>query len=379
MISFAMHTRVVKFSFGNFTVRSPWNLGILLIRSIAAEGSVDKTGEIVLLLGCFGNATIAKVEVKMLLGEDNNTPCTDVYGVENANNSFSDIPDCTSVLFARKPGYGIGFEGVISLSKSCVGVSLMYVWRIQPLCGGGGGVIVGTNSQASGGCVAVTKAPVEEKLVQYGDGHIIEVEEAVALNFLKDNVIKRNIMDPTYPLHGITKKLLQMVIDYRTNLVNPSETGVDDVFMKKAEPLTLFNRTQINIVLKALTYLLILNSRNLYGSIMFARYWTLKDLVKGSNATKELNAMINSESTGGLRLDEVQWMFIVYDFLQEYSFDLLVAWFTQINVNKTTAATKLNDLQSCKGLAFWMAPEGLFQTGCCLLCCNGSEGQSRRQ
>ncbi|KAK1351491.1 hypothetical protein POM88_054328 [Heracleum sosnowskyi] len=34
-----------------------------------------------------------------------------------------------------------------------------------------------------------------------------------------------------------------------------------------------------------------------------------------------------AESTGGLRLDEVQWMFIVYDFLQE---------FTQINVNKTT-------------------------------------------
>ncbi|KAK1363282.1 hypothetical protein POM88_038843 [Heracleum sosnowskyi] len=47
-------------------------------------------------------------------------------------------------------------------------------------------------------------------------------------------------------------------------------------------------------------------------------------------------ASIYKQSTGGLRLDEVQWMFIVYDFLQEYSFDLLVAWFTQINVNKTT-------------------------------------------
>ncbi|KAK1376561.1 hypothetical protein POM88_032754 [Heracleum sosnowskyi] len=38
------------------------------------------------------------------------------------------------------------------------------------------------------------------------------------------------------------------------------------------------------------------------------------------------NPNLTAESTDGLCLDEVQWMFIVYDFLQEYSFDLLVAW-----------------------------------------------------
>ncbi|KAL6563210.1 hypothetical protein OROHE_005797 [Orobanche hederae] len=91
--------------------------------------SNDGTTEISVLLGLFGNAVVADLEVKLL---DKNMAGLDVYGVVVASNSKLDESKCTSVLFARKPTRKIklGTDCVIPLSKSRIAVpldSLLYV------------------------------------------------------------------------------------------------------------------------------------------------------------------------------------------------------------------------------------------------------------
>ncbi|KAK1394963.1 Suppressor of auxin resistance 3 [Heracleum sosnowskyi] len=90
--------------------------------------SRDGTGAIAVLMGQFSNATIATLEVRVL----NRSAATNVYGIVVANNSKLDRANCTSVLFVRKDDYKVlvGPDGVIPLSKSCVGVpleSVLYV------------------------------------------------------------------------------------------------------------------------------------------------------------------------------------------------------------------------------------------------------------
>lgn len=91
--------------------------------------SNDGTGDISVLLGLFGNAAVADLQVKLL---DEKMAGLDVYGVVLASNSKLYESNCTSVLFARKPSRKIelGADGVIPLSKSRIAVplnSVLYV------------------------------------------------------------------------------------------------------------------------------------------------------------------------------------------------------------------------------------------------------------
>lgn len=85
--------------------------------------SDDSTGEILVRIGSFGNATAAKLKVKVYLGD---SASAYVYGVIYATNSKLDFPHCTSVLFAKKQENRIQLQpdGEIPLSKSCVAVPM---------------------------------------------------------------------------------------------------------------------------------------------------------------------------------------------------------------------------------------------------------------
>ncbi|KAK1384634.1 hypothetical protein POM88_022369 [Heracleum sosnowskyi] len=87
--------------------------------------SSDCSREIAIIMGCFANATVATVEVTL----SGISAATKVYGVVAANNSILDTPNCTSLLFVKKPDNVIeaGDKGVIPLSKSRVGVPLKSV------------------------------------------------------------------------------------------------------------------------------------------------------------------------------------------------------------------------------------------------------------
>ncbi|XP_074325739.1 uncharacterized protein LOC141663813 [Apium graveolens] len=90
------------------------------------------------LFGCFFNATLAKLKVRLLHIPSDAT--TNVYGVIMATNSKFDHPSCTSYLFSQKSDSTIQVEynGLIPLSKSRVCVPLnsrLYV-DISLFCNG---------------------------------------------------------------------------------------------------------------------------------------------------------------------------------------------------------------------------------------------------
>lgn len=92
-------------------------------------GSIDKSGEIVVVMGLYPHAMVAKVEVT-LLGEYKSAP--KVYGVVAASNSELDVAMCTSMLFLKKDCNltPVGNDGVIPLSRSHVAVpfgSYLYI------------------------------------------------------------------------------------------------------------------------------------------------------------------------------------------------------------------------------------------------------------
>lgn len=84
--------------------------------------SKDGLGEISVLYGLFGNATVADIKVELLENFDGR----DVYGVVAASNSKLDRPACVSTLFVKKPDNmtKVGDGGLIPLSRSRVGVPL---------------------------------------------------------------------------------------------------------------------------------------------------------------------------------------------------------------------------------------------------------------
>ncbi|KAL8133461.1 hypothetical protein AgCh_008787 [Apium graveolens] len=61
--------------------------------------SKDCGREIVIILGCFANATVATVEVTL----SGISVASKIYGVVATNNSKLDTPNCTSLLFVKKP------------------------------------------------------------------------------------------------------------------------------------------------------------------------------------------------------------------------------------------------------------------------------------
>lgn len=84
--------------------------------------SRDGFGEISVLYGLFGDATVANLQVKL----PDNFADADVYGVVAACNSRLDFPDCTSMLFVKKPDNmtKVGDRGLIPLTRSRVGLPL---------------------------------------------------------------------------------------------------------------------------------------------------------------------------------------------------------------------------------------------------------------
>lgn len=91
--------------------------------------SKDFSRDIVIIMGYFSNATVATVEVTL----SDISAATKIFGVVAANNSRLDTPNCTSLLFVKKPHNAVTTVdkgGVIPLSKSCIGVplnSVLYV------------------------------------------------------------------------------------------------------------------------------------------------------------------------------------------------------------------------------------------------------------
>ncbi|KAK1397581.1 hypothetical protein POM88_007445 [Heracleum sosnowskyi] len=84
--------------------------------------SRDGTELISIMMGLFGNATVASLEVKL----KHYSAATTVYGLVCASNSKLDIPRARSMLFLKKHDTGtkVGNDGIIPLSKSSVGVPL---------------------------------------------------------------------------------------------------------------------------------------------------------------------------------------------------------------------------------------------------------------
>lgn len=81
------------------------------------------SGELIcIMMGLFGNATVASLEVKLKHYSANTT----VYGLVCASNSKLDMPMARSMLFLKKHDNGtkVGNDGIIPLSKSRVGVPL---------------------------------------------------------------------------------------------------------------------------------------------------------------------------------------------------------------------------------------------------------------
>lgn len=75
------------------------------------------------MLGFLSNATVANLEIQLNISATSN-----VHGIVAARNRKLDHPTCTSVLFWKSPANRteVGWDGVIKLSKSRVGVPLDY-------------------------------------------------------------------------------------------------------------------------------------------------------------------------------------------------------------------------------------------------------------
>ncbi|KAK1391143.1 hypothetical protein POM88_019321 [Heracleum sosnowskyi] len=86
----------------------------------------DSTGEILVKVGSYRNATVANVEIMLLYDGSNHSAYKNVYGVISATNNLVDFPAYSSVLFAKKEDQGIDLQpdGVISLPKASVAVPL---------------------------------------------------------------------------------------------------------------------------------------------------------------------------------------------------------------------------------------------------------------
>ncbi|KAK1374890.1 hypothetical protein POM88_031083 [Heracleum sosnowskyi] len=92
--------------------------------------SKDGTGEILVLYSLFNNSVEAHLEIKLLTND--NSATANLHGVVAASISDIDRPACSSMLFLKKPGYGInvGRGDPIPLSRSIVAVpyeSMLYL------------------------------------------------------------------------------------------------------------------------------------------------------------------------------------------------------------------------------------------------------------
>lgn len=90
-------------------------------------GSIDGSGDIIVLMGFYAHATIADVEVRV-----NSSDSSSVYGFVAASNNAFDTVTATSMLFNKKRhnGMTVGTDGLIPLSRTLVAVpfeSVLYL------------------------------------------------------------------------------------------------------------------------------------------------------------------------------------------------------------------------------------------------------------
>ncbi|KAK1368814.1 hypothetical protein POM88_034906 [Heracleum sosnowskyi] len=239
--------------------------------------SNDGTGSILVNIGTFSNARIANVEVKLL--NKDKSAVANVSGVVFASNSKLEIPDCTSMLSPDNGRLKVGFDGVISLSKSYVGVLLDSKLVLEVSLKVDGHDCTGKVSfdAREKGSYEDSIAKDKESMVYikvtwfddvrdlifrlcdeniYGqrmitllsvDGSPFKVEEKVAveLHLLKDQ-IRNSGKEATIRLSGITRDILSEVIEYCKSRVYPSASKINrDVnYFRRFDSVTLFNLIQ---------------------------------------------------------------------------------------------------------------------------------------
>lgn len=84
--------------------------------------SKDGTGEIVVLYALFNNAMEAHIEIELLTNDES---AVNVHGVVAASTSAIPPPAFSSMVFLKKPGFGInvGYKEQIPLSRSVIAIS----------------------------------------------------------------------------------------------------------------------------------------------------------------------------------------------------------------------------------------------------------------
>ncbi|KAK1385510.1 hypothetical protein POM88_023245 [Heracleum sosnowskyi] len=245
--------------------------------------SNDGTGQILVYIGGYANATVAGLEIKLL----DNSVAKNVGGVVFASNSELELGHCANVLFTEKSNNGliVGHDGVIPLSRSFVGVPLyskLYVEVSLIVDGHDHTGIVSfdpiikgvyeeflTNDEEKKIIVKVTWVDIAEFYNREGLIHCVydqdsvnqknvtelsagkspfEVKEEVALetDLLKDQIKKIIVENPTYPLSNSTSNILSKVIYYCNIVVHPStaEIDFDPQFVQQLDLVPLFNLIQ---------------------------------------------------------------------------------------------------------------------------------------
>ncbi|KAK1356572.1 hypothetical protein POM88_049828 [Heracleum sosnowskyi] len=242
----------------------------------------DGTGQILVYMGGYANATAASLQIKLL----DNSADKNVHGVVFSSNNELELGHCANVLFREKSnnGFIVGHDGVIPLSRSFVGVPLyskLYVEVSLSVDGHDHRGIVSfdplkegvyeeflTNDKGEQILIKVTWIDIaqfdnrkgltqcvydqdsvsqENVTVLSVDKILFEAEEvALETDLLKDHIKKIIAENPASPLSCITSNILSKVIYYCKIRVQPStaEIDFDPQFVEQLDLVLLFNLIQ---------------------------------------------------------------------------------------------------------------------------------------
>ncbi|XP_017259084.1 uncharacterized protein LOC108228108 [Daucus carota subsp. sativus] len=244
--------------------------------------SNDGTGQILIHMGGYANATVADLELRLL---DNSAP-RNVRGVVSASNSDLELDHCVNMLFMKESDNGVvGHDGLISLSRSLIGVPLHSELNVEislTVDGHNHTRIISFDPVKEGVCEKFI-SNYHEKVVlvkitwidisEY-DSHkdlihrmydqdspsqrcvtplsvakgLFEVEEEVAHEFalLKDQIKDTLAENPTSHLSPVTVNIWSKIIYYCKIHVDPStaEISFDPQFVRQLDLVGLFNLSQ---------------------------------------------------------------------------------------------------------------------------------------
>ncbi|KAK1356574.1 hypothetical protein POM88_049830 [Heracleum sosnowskyi] len=242
--------------------------------------SNDGTGQILVHIGAYANATVASLEVKL-------SAATNVCGVVFSSNSDLELAHCANVLFMEKSDNEliVAQDGLIPLARSFVGVPLHSKLYVEVSLSVDGHQLTGvfsfdplkdgvcenflTNDKEEKIFIKVTWVDISESDTRKSlirrmydqdavsqrnvtllsvDKSLFELEEEVALEFnlLKDQIKEIIAENSTSHLSTITCNILSKVIYYCNICVHPStdEIDFDPQFIKQLDVVGLFNLIQ---------------------------------------------------------------------------------------------------------------------------------------